>query len=138
MSTVLTILPDGFEEVEAVTPIDFLRRAGVQVTLASLHESLTVTGRSGLKLLAETTLHRVAEQEFDCLFLPGGPGVKLLRGDARVLQRVKEQGAVVVDGKLVTSRGAGTAAHFGLELVRALVSPAASQDVARSVCWPNG
>lgn len=181
MSTVLAILPEGFEEVEAVTPIDFLRRAGVEVTIAALHESLTVTGRNGLKLLADSTLHRVGEQEFDCIFLPGGPGVKHLRADARVLDRVKAQAnagrwlaaicaaptvlhdaglladrqftahdsvrdelpgmqigsPVVVDGRLITSRGAGTAAHFALELVRVLVSSAARDEVARSVCWPK-
>jgi 4-methyl-5(b-hydroxyethyl)-thiazole monophosphate biosynthesis len=48
MPTVLAILPEGFEEIEAVTPIDLLRRAGVEVTIASLAENIHVTGRTGI------------------------------------------------------------------------------------------
>ncbi|QYM80505.1 DJ-1/PfpI family protein [Horticoccus luteus] len=181
MRTVLAILPEGFEEAEAVTPIDFLRRAGVRVTLAALGDALTVMGRNGIQLLADNTLRAVSEEVFDCVFLPGGPGVKLFRADARVPELLTRQAArggwiaaicaaptvlndagllagrkftahdsvreelpameigkpVVVDGKLLTSRGAGTAAHFGLVLVQELVSAAARNEVAQSVCWPN-
>ena len=45
MKTVLVILTDGFEEIETVAPIDLLRRAGAQVTLASCTDSLEVTGK---------------------------------------------------------------------------------------------
>lgn len=97
MRTVLAILPDGFEELEAVAPIDLLRRAGAAVTVASLGESLCVTGRNALVLRAETTLAAVLAAspaaEFDCVFLPGGPGVKLLRADPRVRAIVVRQAA---------------------------------------------
>ena len=74
MPTVLAILAEGFEEIEAIAPVDLLRRAGVKVTLAALGDGIHVTGRNGLTVHADTTLAAVEAQDFDCLFLPGGPG----------------------------------------------------------------
>lgn len=91
MPTVLAILAEGFEEIEAITPIDLLRRAGVEVVTAALADGPHVTGRSGITLHADTTLAAVAEREFDCLFLPGGPGTGRLRADPRVRARVLRQ-----------------------------------------------
>jgi 4-methyl-5(b-hydroxyethyl)-thiazole monophosphate biosynthesis len=84
MPSVLAILAEGFEEVEAVTPIDLLRRAGADVTLAALAEGIHVTGKNGITLHADTPLAAVETKLFDCIFLPGGPGVKHLRADPRV------------------------------------------------------
>ena len=95
MPTVLAILAEGFEEIEATTPVDLLRRAGAEVTVAAIGEGIHVTGRMGITLHADTTLAAViaAEppREFDCLFLPGGPGVKHLRADPRVRALVLQQ-----------------------------------------------
>ena len=93
MPTVLAILAEGFEEIEATTPIDLLRRAGAEVTVAALGEGIHVTGRSGLTMHADTTLTAVmaAPRDFDCVFLPGGPGVKHLRADPRVRALVLHQ-----------------------------------------------
>lgn len=95
MPTVLAILAEGFEEIEVTTPIDLLRRAGVEVTLAAIGNELAITGRTGLTLLAHTTLSNVLADSagrphpcFDCLFLPGGPAVKLLRADRRVRELI--------------------------------------------------
>lgn len=180
MPTVLAILAEGFEEIEATTPIDLLRRAGANVTTAALADGIHVTGRNGLTMHAETTLAAIiaAQREFDCLFLPGGPGVKHLRADHRVRSLVQhqhsagrwltaicaaptvlndagllagrrftahfsvanelpallEQGRVVVDGQLITSRGAGTALDFGLVLVEKLFSSVRAAEVASSIC----
>ena len=84
MPTVLAILAEGFEEIEATTPIDLLRRAGVEVTVAALGQDIHVTGRTGLTFHADTTLTGIEDCIFDGVFLPGGPGVKLLRADPRV------------------------------------------------------
>jgi protein deglycase len=84
MPTALAILPEGVEELEAIASIDLLRRAGVEVTVASLADSIHITGRNALTLHADTALSAVGEKLFDLLFLPGGPGVKLLRADPRV------------------------------------------------------
>lgn len=84
MPTVLAILAEGFEEIEAIAPIDLLRRANAEVTVAALGDSIHVTGRSGITMHADTTLSAVEHQLYDCVFLPGGPGVKQLRTDRRV------------------------------------------------------
>jgi 4-methyl-5(b-hydroxyethyl)-thiazole monophosphate biosynthesis len=93
MPTVLAILPDGFEEIEMAAPVDLLRRAGVEVTTAALGEQIHVTGRSGITMHADTTLTAVLARDFDCVFLPGGPGVKHLRADPRVRALVQRQHA---------------------------------------------
>lgn len=105
MPKVLAILAEGFEEIEAITPIDLLRRAGAEVIVAALNDSIHVTGRSGLTMHADTTLsaleeapadhavevHSSAPHPYDCLFLPGGPGVKHLRADPRIRALVLRQ-----------------------------------------------
>jgi protein deglycase len=175
--TVLVILAEGFEEMEAVTPIDLLRRAGADVTVAATADGIYVTGRGGLTLHADTTLSAAESSRFDCVLLPGGPGVSRLRADVRVLEIVRRQHKdagwiaaicaapvvlkdagilegrrytahfsvapelpaallgerVVVDGRLVTSRGAGTALDFGLTLVELLVSREKASSVAQSI-----
>ena len=95
MPTVLAILAEGFEEIEATAPIDLLRRAGAEVTVAALADGIHVTGRSGLTMHADTTLTAVEAggKQFDCVFLPGGPGVKHLRADPRVRAIVLRQQA---------------------------------------------
>jgi 4-methyl-5(b-hydroxyethyl)-thiazole monophosphate biosynthesis len=96
MPTVLAILAEGFEEIEATTPIDLLRRADAEVTLAALGDGIHVTGRSGLIMHADTTLATLESEparSFDCVFLPGGPGVKHLRAEPRVRAHVLKQHA---------------------------------------------
>lgn len=178
MPTVLVILAEQFEEIEMVTPVDLLRRAGAEVTIASLGEGIHATGRTGLTLHADTTLAAVAGRQFDCVLLPGGPGVKHLRSDPRVrpllvrqhaaglwlaaicaapaalhdagllagrrytahfsvageLADIRSDERVVTDGRLITSRGAGTAVDFGLAVVAALFSPEKAAEIARSIC----
>lgn len=193
MPTVLVILPEGFEELEAVAPIDLLRRAGATVTVAALGDSLVVTGRNALTLHADTTLAAVLgngagndgglggnkkEKLFDLLLLPGGPGVARLRADPRVREVVLNHHAAdrwlaaicaaptvlhdagllagrrytahfsvagelsailadertVADGRLLTSRGAGTAIDFGLLLVEKLFGSPKAAEIAKSIC----
>ena len=80
---VLCLLAPGFEEIETVTPIDLLRRAEVEVVVASITRETLLTGRCGMALRADTTLDDIAESGFDLLLLPGGPGVQALRADGR-------------------------------------------------------
>ena len=93
MPTVLVPLADGFEEIEAFAPIDLLRRAGVEVTLATLNDNRHATGRSGIIAHGDVALAAIQNQTFDLVFLPGGAGVKLLRADPRILGIVKSQHA---------------------------------------------
>lgn len=79
---VLCLITNGFEEIETVTPVDLLRRAGIEVVIASLHGGVT-TGRSGIKLEPDSALGDWKAGDFDALLIPGGPGVKTLREDGR-------------------------------------------------------
>ena len=91
--TALIVLTDNFEEIEAVTPIDILRRAEVEVTIASRTASLTVKGRTGIAIAADCLLEDALAdgKVYDLVLLPGGPGHKALRGDARVIEIVQAQ-----------------------------------------------
>lgn len=80
---VLCLLFTGFEEIETVAPVDLLRRAGVEVVVASLTGEMLVTGRCSITIRADAVLVDVAEQEFDLLLIPGGPGIKAVREDGR-------------------------------------------------------
>lgn len=91
--TVLVVLAEGFEEIEAVTPIDLLRRAGARVTTAALGPGIHVTGRSGITLHADSPLASVEATPFDCILLPGGPAVSVLRADPRVASLLRLQHA---------------------------------------------
>jgi 4-methyl-5(b-hydroxyethyl)-thiazole monophosphate biosynthesis len=174
----LVVLADGFEEIEAITPIDILRRAGVKVTVSCIAPGIHATGRSGLTLHADGPLDDAMGTDFELIMLPGGPGVQALCGDRRVLEKLRAQyqqgrwiaaicaaplvldacgiltGArftahpsvasqlpralfherVVVDGKIITSRGAGTALDFGLKLVEVLDSSEKATSIFASIC----
>ena len=181
--SVLVPLAQGCEELEAVTVIDLLRRAGITVTSAGL-DARPVTASRGTVLVPDTTLDQVLHQEFDMIVLPGGqPGADHLRDDARVQQLLKRQAAadryvaaicaapralaqaglldgrratsfpgslegcpvenlryltdpVVVDGKIVTSRGPGTAMDFALTLIELLSGRDAREQVEKPLQRP--
>jgi 4-methyl-5(b-hydroxyethyl)-thiazole monophosphate biosynthesis len=88
--SILVILAPGFEEIEAITPIDILRRADIDVTIASLENDLHVRSRGNIIVIAETKLNDVLNKNFDAILLPGGPGTKNLRDDSRVLALVNQ------------------------------------------------
>ncbi|MBW7895558.1 MAG: DJ-1/PfpI family protein [Opitutaceae bacterium] len=100
MPTVLAILAEGFEEIEAITPTDLLRRAGVEVTVAALGDSLHVTGRNGITMYADTMFGQLPVDMVDCLFLPGGPGVNHLRASNLVIELVQRYHAA---GRIVAA-----------------------------------
>ncbi len=87
---VLCLLADGFEEIETVTPVDLLRRAGATVILAALGEGIHLTGRNGIVLHADARLADLNPAGFDLLLLPGGPGVQTLRADGRPAALARE------------------------------------------------
>lgn len=98
MATVLVPLAQGCEELEAVTIIDLLRRAGVSVVVAGLEAGL-ITASRGVLLMPETTLDAVLDQDFDLVVLPGGlGGAQRLEADQRIaalLRRMAKQGRYV-------------------------------------------
>lgn len=178
MKRVLIPLAPGFEEVEALTPADILRRAGAEVTLAGTVDG-AITGRNLIRVLPDTTMDRVAAKDYDMIILPGGAlGTENLRKDARVKIAIEElmglgrfvtaicaaptvlsmigvtegravtshpsvrdqmkarevsDERVVVDGKLITSQGPGTAMEFAFALVEALFGKAKALEVNKGV-----
>ncbi len=91
MSKVLVPLPQGCEEIEAVTLIDLLRRAGITVVSAGLAGG-TVTASRGVVLVPDTTLDLALEESYDLIALPGGgPGAEALRNDPRIAAALRDQ-----------------------------------------------
>jgi len=95
---VTVFLAEGFEEIEAITPIDILRRGGESVRTCSIHPSKTVTGAHGIEMTADLTLEELSGPE-DLILLPGGmPGTLHLKACKaladRILRHVKNGGAL--------------------------------------------
>ncbi len=89
MSKVLVPLAEGCEELEAVTIIDLLRRAGIEVVVASLKERTVICSR-GVSILAEIELNSILADEFEMIVLPGGlPGADHLMNDERIQSLLK-------------------------------------------------
>jgi 4-methyl-5(b-hydroxyethyl)-thiazole monophosphate biosynthesis len=183
---VIVLLAGGVEEVEAVTPIDYLRRAGLELTTAAIGKNRVVTGSHGIPLTADATLEELAGEgragagSWDAILLPGGmPGAANLAASKEAGALLKDMAAagkwvgaicaspavvlaplgllagrrftcypgmetrvsgaqwtedsVAVDGNIITSRGAGTAAKWAVEIIGKLLDPAEGEKVARSV-----
>ena len=121
MPKALVPLAQGCEELEAVSIIDILRRAGVEVVSAGL-DAQPVRASRGTVLIPDTTLGEALKHSYDMVVLPGGqPGTNNLKADARIIKLVQDmahQGKYVaaicaapsvlaaaglLDGKRVTS-----------------------------------
>jgi len=180
MPTAIVPLIDGVEEIEAISIIDILRRADIDVTTAGVEHS-TVTGSHKIPITTDRLLAELHHREFDLVVLPGGPGTTNLGSSALVRAIVerhhragkwiaaicaapsilaayglvegktatchfsvdsKMKGAklvddpVAVDGKIITSRGAGTAVLFALALVEHLIDKAKADQIAKQICLP--
>lgn len=178
MLKVLIPLAQGCEELEAVTIIDLLRRAEINVTTAGL-DSHPVTASRGTVLVPDTDLDTALKDDYDMVVLPGGlPGADHLDNDERIktilikmansekftaaicaapkvlanaglLDNKKatsypgflddtnnidiSNDAVVIDGKVITSRGPGTAMDFALTLIESLMGKAKRDEVEQGL-----
>jgi 4-methyl-5(b-hydroxyethyl)-thiazole monophosphate biosynthesis len=182
MASVLVPLAQGCEELEAVTVIDLLRRAGIGVVTAGLDDK-PVRGSRGTVLVPDVTLDEAVRQKYDMIVLPGGqPGADHLNADPRIRGVLKEmvetdrftaaicaapkvlagagllegkratsfpgvldafagvsysEDAVVQDGKIITSRGPGTAMDFALVLIENLLGRAKRDEVDAALQRPH-
>lgn len=176
MARVLVPLAQGCEELEAVTVVDLLRRAGIEVVTAGLDDQPVHASR-GMVLVPDMTLDAALASDYDMIVLPGGlPGADHLRDDPRIIDLVQHMHSedrytaaicaaprvlataglldnrratsfpggiqaenipgidyvddpVVTDGKVVTSRGPGTAMDFALQLIELLAGKAKRDEV---------
>ena len=182
MKRVVVPLAHGFEEIETVTVVDILRRAGISVTIAGVEPGTppgVIEGRTGIKLLPDVSIVGLNASDFDMVVLPGGlKGTQTLQKDplvARLLRIMQDsdryiaaicaaptvlaahgmiagrrltshpsvkgqlsgalydEGRVVIDGKLVTSRGPGTAMEFAMALVEILMGRQKVEEVNQGV-----
>ena len=97
MTRVLVPLAEGFEEVEALTVVDVLRRCGVEVVTAAVGDQRLQTGKHGIGVQADRLLAEVQDDRFEMVVLPGGvPGVPNLQKNpmvAKVVRAHAEAGA---------------------------------------------
>jgi len=174
-------IAEGFEELEAIAPLDLLRRAGVPVQTVAIGESKTVTGSHGISITCDICEMELDMQSITGVILPGGPGRKHLFGSQSVKSALEAAAAnnglmaaicggpeilgkcgylvgrhaccypgseehltgahisyepVVRDGNIITSRGAGTAIAFALELVAFLCSKEKAGEIAAQIQTP--
>jgi 4-methyl-5(b-hydroxyethyl)-thiazole monophosphate biosynthesis len=88
----LIAVADGVEEIETVTLVDVLRRAEIEVVVASIEVRRMITCSRGVRLTADAMLNDVLAQEFDLIVLPGGmPGAQRLAEHMPLAQRVQQQ-----------------------------------------------
>lgn len=172
---VYVILGKGFEEIEALAPVDVLRRCGVEVQTAGVG-GRQVEGGHGIVVTADCTVEEIDQSRLEMIVVPGGLGgvasiaasdtamnalqtawrdgkfVAAICAGPTVLAQLgitdgrsvtsypgtREQMGrcdyreddVVVDGRLITSRGPATAVAFGLALAGALCGEAAAAETA--------
>jgi 4-methyl-5(b-hydroxyethyl)-thiazole monophosphate biosynthesis len=92
MAKVLVPLAKGFEDIEAITVVDVLRRGGVEVVTASIGESTEVESAHGVFMKADAKFADAAEAEYDAIVLPGGgEGTENLRNSAPLFERLRRQ-----------------------------------------------
>ncbi|MBN2628099.1 MAG: DJ-1/PfpI family protein [Spirochaetales bacterium] len=109
MKRVALLLADGFEEVEAITPADFLRRAGVEVILTGV-EGLSVTGGHDITVEADMTLDELPDS-LDGVVIPGGmPGAANIAASSDAMKLIKR---VYNDSELVGAICAAPAVVLG-------------------------
>ncbi len=91
---ILVPIGNGTEEIEAVCIIDVLRRAGAEVTVASVEKELQITASRGVKIVADARIEDCAKTSFDLIALPGGmPGAERLRDSKPLADLLRRQKA---------------------------------------------
>jgi len=91
----------GFEEVEALTQVDLLRRAGIDVDMVSITDEYSVLGAHDIEIVCDICLEEIDKDSYDALVLPGGmPGTKNLGNCAELVEMIKEYNE---KGKIVSA-----------------------------------
>lgn len=178
---VLLFLVEGFEEMEAMAPVDLLRRAEIDVDTVSITQDRHVISSRKVTVLADKIIDNINFEDYEMIILPGGPGTDNYMKSEKLLENVKEfsvrkkvaaicaaptilsslgilegkkavcfpecekelteKGAVltiekvVKDGNIITSRGAGTAIDFALEIIKELAGKEKSEQISGQIVY---
>lgn len=89
MKKIFVFFTDGFETIEALTPVDVLRRGGCEVITVSVTGRKEVTSAQEVTILTDTLFEEIADEQADMLVLPGGPGTPKLYAHQGLMQKVK-------------------------------------------------
>lgn len=179
---VAVFLANGFEEIEAITPVDLLQRAGIVVDTVAITEDNLVESARKVRILADKVIKEISFSEYDMLVLPGGPGFKNYFDSQLLLDKIVEfskdvenkkvaaicaastvlsslgilegkkaicfpaceedllkgnpiliKGRVVKDGNIITSRSAGTALDFALEIISELLDKEMAEKISEEI-----
>ncbi len=176
---VAVLLANGFEEIEALTVVDILRRGGIKVQTVSIEQEKWVCGAHEIRVEADCTAAEFQLDGMQAIVLPGGglgtTNLKKSKWVEQLLRQAQEAGAflcaicaapsvlgkygylqgkkaicydgfesqltgaqimdqpVVMDGTIITSKGAGTAHLFGFEILRKLKDAATAMQVKESM-----
>ena len=177
---VCVLLAPGYEEIEALTPVDYLRRAGAIVDIISTTDDIVVPSAHQVLVQADSFLDDIVSDDYEMVIIPGGlPGVPNLIANEKVMNFLKEmnnktkwvtslcagpavldaagilagkattcypgweekmknfgsfsEDTVVVDGHVITARGAGAAGYFSLALIEQLLGAEVAEKVKEAV-----
>jgi protein deglycase len=123
--TVLVPVAHGSEEIETVTIVDVLRRAGAEVTLASVEDTLELVCSRGVRLLADAFIADCAGRAYDLIALPGGAkGAERLRDCAALIAMLRAQRARAAPYAAICAAPAVVLAAHDLLPTRATAHPA--------------
>lgn len=125
MANVYVFTADGFEEIEGLTVVDLMRRAGAQVRMVSISDGLAVKGSHGIEIKADTFFDDVDFDQADLLVLPGGMPGTLYLGEHEGLTGLLQD--FVAKGKRVAAICAAPSVLGGLGLLKG----------KRAVCYPG-
>lgn len=181
MSKIYVIIAEGFEEIEALTVVDMLRRAKLDVDMVSITDEFLIKGGHGIEVKCDVLYDDADFESVDMIVLPGGLGgtnnmaaykplieqLKSFKNDDKYLaaicaapsilgdngllegknatsypgfeDRLKgatvSKDAVVCDGKVITSRGMGTAIDFSLAIIEKFTDKKTADEIAKSIIY---
>ena len=141
---------DGCEEIEGLTVVDLLYRAGIPCTKVSINDIPEVTSSHEVTFRTDTTIAELDFSEYDMLILPGGvPGTPNLRACDKLMEEVvsfhkegKQIAAICaapgIFGNIITSRAMGTAIPFGLAIVEHYLGRDTARALGENILYYNG
>ena len=174
---IYVLLAPGFEEIEALTPIDILRRCGAEVLTAGVLGK-SVCGSHNITVEADILIDDIKKEDMECLIVPGGPGYVNIEDSEEAISLIKYaaerdiflcaicaapsilgnlglldgktatcfpgyeeslKGAkvtsekAVIDGKIITAKGAGAAAEFGFLIAENVIGKQKAEEIKKAM-----